>query len=99
MKFSHATFYGIAAMLHLAEANGQVPIPCSQIARAGNMPDRFLLQVLRTLVTRGLLHSTRGVDGGYYLARPAREISLREIVAAFDNPLEPLLPLVGDKAR
>jgi Rrf2 family protein len=59
------------------------------------MPERFLLQILRSLVTKGLLHSTRGVDGGYYLARPASEITLREIVEAFDNPLEPKLPEIN----
>jgi Rrf2 family protein len=47
---------------------------------------------LRSLVTRGLLCSTRGVDGGYYLARPADQISLCDIVEAFDNPLSPAMP-------
>jgi Rrf2 family protein len=50
------------------------------------------LQVLRILVTHNLLHSTRGVDGGYYLTRPPKEITLSEIVSAFDNPLELNLP-------
>jgi Rrf2 family protein len=56
------------------------------------MPERFLLQILRSLVTRGLLCSTRGVDGGYCLARPADQISLRDIIEAFDNPLSPGIP-------
>ena len=56
------------------------------------MPERFLLQILRSLVTHGLLRSTRGVDGGYYLSRPPDQITLRDIVEAFDNPLEPNLP-------
>lgn len=56
------------------------------------MPERFLLQILRSLVTRGLLCSTRGVDGGYYLAKPAHEISLCDIFQAFDNPLHPAIP-------
>jgi Rrf2 family protein len=59
------------------------------------MPERFLLQILRGLVTRGILHSTRGVDGGYYLARPASQITLRDIIEAFDNPIEPRLPEVN----
>ena len=71
-----------------------MPIPCSQLAADGRMPERFLLQILRSLVTRGLLCSSRGVDGGYYLARPADEISLSDIVEAFDNPLRPSLPVL-----
>jgi len=64
------------------------------------MPERFLLQIMRSLVTHGLLHSTRGVEGGYYLARPPDQISLRDIVEAFDHPLEPSVPsLDGLPAR
>jgi Rrf2 family protein len=56
------------------------------------MPERFLLQILRCLVTHGVLQSTRGVDGGYCLARPPEEITLRDIVEAFENPLDPAAP-------
>ena len=92
MKLSRTISYAIQAMLRLAESEEGVPVPCSQLARAGQMPERFLLQVLRSLVTHGLLNSTRGVDGGYILARPAKQITLCEIIEAFDNPLEARLP-------
>jgi Rrf2 family protein len=59
------------------------------------MPERFLLQVLRTLVNQGLLRSTRGVDGGYRLARPLSQISLLDIVEATDGPIHPELPQVS----
>ena len=64
MRMSRAAVYAIGAMLQLAEAPAGVPIPCSRLAKAGEMPERFLLQVLRNLVNHGLLKSTRGVDGG-----------------------------------
>jgi len=92
MKLSRTIAYAIHAMLQLAAGERGVPIPCSQLADEGQMPERFLLQILRGLVTRGLLRSTRGVDGGYYLAHPPEQISLRDIVEAFDNPLNPSLP-------
>ncbi|MGD9633856.1 MAG: Rrf2 family transcriptional regulator [Pirellulales bacterium] len=92
MKLSRTIAYAIHATLQLAGGERGVPIPCSQLATEGQMPERFLLQILRSLVTRGLLCSTRGVDGGYYLARPADQISLRDIVEAFDNPLAPTIP-------
>jgi Rrf2 family protein len=47
---------------------------------------------MRTLVNHGLLQSTRGVDGGYSLAKGPSDITLYDIVEAFDNPLEPRLP-------
>jgi Rrf2 family protein len=84
--------YAVHAMLQLARADSDAPVPCSQLAHEGKMPERFLLQILRSLVTHGLLHSTRGVDGGYVLARPADEISLMDIFDAFDNPLIPSVP-------
>jgi Rrf2 family protein len=92
MKLSRTIAYAIHATLQLAGGERGVPIPCSQLATEGQMPERFLLQILRSLVTRGLLCSTRGVDGGYYLARPADQISLCDIVEAFDNPLSPVMP-------
>lgn len=56
------------------------------------MPERFLVQILRCLVTHGLLRSTCGVAGGYSLSRSPAQITLRDIVEAFDNPLEVALP-------
>ena len=94
MKISRTIAYAIHATLQLATGERGVPIPCSQLASEGKMPERFLLQILRSMVTHGLLCSTRGVDGGYYLARPAEQISLGDIVSAFDNPLSPTIPVL-----
>src|SRR5262245_4322903 len=92
MKLSRTIAYAIHATLQLAGGERGVPIPCSQLATEGQMPERFLLQILRSLVTRRPLCSPRGVAGGYCLARPADQISLRDIVEAFDNPLSPVIP-------
>jgi Rrf2 family protein len=51
------------------------------------MPERFLLQILRVLVTHGILKSTRGVEGGYSLSRSPEAISLLEVIEAIDGPL------------
>jgi Rrf2 family protein len=69
-----------------------MPIPCSQLAKHGHMPERFLLQVLRSLVNHGILVSTRGVDGGYSLARPLDDISLLQILEATEGPQVPVIP-------
>src|SRR5262249_15437011 len=52
----------------------------------------FLLQILRSLVTHGILHSTRGVEGGYTLKRPAEDISLLDVIEAVDGPLKSVPP-------
>ncbi|MGY8768768.1 MAG: RrF2 family transcriptional regulator [Pirellulales bacterium] len=95
MKLSRTVAYALQATLQLAETNSPVPVPCSQLANKGEMPERFLLQVLRSLVTHGVLRSTRGVDGGYTLVRPATEISLLDIIEAIDGPMDTHLPLEG----
>ncbi len=87
MKLSRTVGYAVKATLQLANAEGSRPIPCSKIAAQGDMPERFLLQILRHLVTHGILHSTRGVDGGYRLDRPPEKISLLEVIEAIDGPL------------
>jgi Rrf2 family protein len=71
----------------LAQEETLQPIPCSQLAKQGDMPERFLLQILRSLVTHGILRSTRGVDGGYTLVRSPDEISLLEIIEAIEGPV------------
>ena len=92
MKLSRTVAYAVQATLQLAQASSGDPIPCSQLASVGRMPERFLLQILRHLVTHGILHSTRGVDGGYSLERRPEEISLLNVIEAIDGPLSAVLP-------
>src|ERR1044071_8151584 len=93
MKLSRTVAYAVQATLQLAENKSGLPVPCSQLAADGRMPDRFLLQILRHLVTHGILHSTRGVDGGYSLERKPEEISLLDVIEAIDGPLSAALPV------
>lgn len=87
MKLSRTVAYAVQATLQLAKSGSSLPVPCSQLASDGKMPERFLLQILRNLVTHGILRSTRGVDGGYTLVRPPSEVSLLEVIEAIDGPL------------
>ncbi|MHB8969054.1 MAG: RrF2 family transcriptional regulator [Pirellulaceae bacterium] len=89
MKLSRTVAYAVRATLQLAKSDSATPVPCSQLAAEGNMPERFLLQILRSLVTHGILRSTRGVDGGYTLVRSPDEVSLLEVIEAIEGPLNP----------
>jgi Rrf2 family protein len=88
MKLSRTIAYGIHASIQLAQVAGGSPIPSSQLARQGGLPERFLVQILRYLVTNGVLTSACGNSGGYSLARPPAQITLRDIVESFDSPLD-----------
>ena len=88
MKLSRTVDYAVRATLQLAKSETPDPVPCSRLAASGQMPERFLLQILRNLVTHGILRSTRGVDGGYALVKPADQISLLEVIEAIEGPYE-----------
>jgi len=92
MKLSRTVAYALQATLQLAQARDGEPIPCSRLAASGKMPERFLLQILRTLVAHGILASSRGVDGGYYLERSPEKISILDVIEALDGPLIHFLP-------
>jgi Rrf2 family protein len=91
MKLSRTLSYAVQATLQLAQLSEQGPVPSSRLAADGQLPERFLLQILRNLVTHGILHSTRGVDGGYALVRPADKISLLEVIEAVEGPFASVL--------
>lgn len=91
MKLSKRGEYGLRAMIMLAshpQENQAVQI--SQIARAENIPVKFLEQILRNLKNAVLVNSRMGANGGYYLDHSAAEISLGQIVRVLDGPLAPI---------
>jgi Rrf2 family protein len=91
MRLSKRGEYGLRAMIDLATwDNGDSLIQIKEIAEREHIPAKFLEQILLSLKNAGLLHSKMGVGGGYYLAKPADEISLGNIVRVLDGPLAPI---------
>jgi Rrf2 family protein len=66
-----------------------------EIARARGIPERFILKVLRPLVSARLVRSLKGPHGGYRLAKPAARITLLEVVEAVDGPIRGEAPVVS----
>ena len=62
-------------------------VTSDQLAKAQQIPAKFLEAILTQLRRAGLVRSQRGPDGGFWLARPASEISLADIIRAIDGPL------------
>jgi len=96
MKLSRTVAYALQATMQLAADDTNAPVPCSRLAAKGDMPERFLLQVLRSLVNHGVLRSTRGVDGGYKLIRPPEDISLLDVIEAIEGPVDTKLPISSE---
>jgi Rrf2 family protein len=86
MRVSAKADYAIRAMVELAAA-GDGPVKGERIAQAQAIPSKFLENILVDLRRAGLVSSQRGADGGYWLARPAGEISLAQVIRAVDGPL------------
>ncbi|MEU8261380.1 Rrf2 family transcriptional regulator [Micromonospora sp. NPDC048999] len=70
-----------------AAAGRTRPVTAEQIARAQDIPPKFLESILLQLRRGGIVHAQRGPEGGYWLARPAGEISLAEVIRVIDGPL------------
>ncbi len=91
MRLSKRGEYGLRAMIDLATwkaDNGVIQI--REIAEKEHIPLKFLEQILLTLKNAGLLRSKMGAGGGYYLAKPANQITLGNIVRILDGPLAPI---------
>jgi Rrf2 family protein len=78
--------YALRAAAELAAA-GDGPIKGEALAQAQDIPPKFLEAILSAMRRAGLVNSRRGADGGYWLARPAREITVADVVRAVDGPL------------
>lgn len=93
MQLSKRGEYGLRAMIQLAHPapDGSVRVmQINEIASLEKMPVKFLEQILLTLKNSGYLQSKRGMAGGYYLAKPAADIMLGQIVRLLDGPLAPI---------
>ena len=86
MRLSAKADYAIRAAVELAAA-GEGPIKGERIASAQDIPPKFLENILLDLKQSGLIASRRGAEGGYWLARPADEVSLADIIRAVEGPL------------
>ena len=95
MKLSRASSYAIAYLAHLAREKPDRPVPSHEVARELNLPERFLLKILGLLVNPGILRSIKGPNGGYSMARPAKDVTLLEIVEAVDGPIRAQADPVG----
>jgi len=99
MKLTRASSYALHAVAFMAAQKHDRPVASHHIAQARNIPERFLLKVLKPLVSARVLLSIKGPNGGYRLARRASDISMLEILEAVDGPIRgqaPFTEVQGD---
>lgn len=86
MRISAKADYALRAAAELAAAGGG-PVKREALAAAQEIPPKFLENILSDLRLAGVVRSQRGSDGGYWLARPAEEVTLADVVRAVEGPL------------
>ena len=86
MRISARADYAVRAAVELASAGGG-PVKGEALATAQGIPPKFLENILGDLRHARIVRSQRGAEGGYWLARPAEEISVADIVRAVEGPL------------
>jgi Rrf2 family protein len=89
MRLSARVDYALRAVAELASttAGPARPVTADQLAQAQGIPPKFLESILLQLRRGGVVNAQRGPEGGYWLARPAGEISLADVIRVIDGPL------------
>jgi Rrf2 family iron-sulfur cluster assembly transcriptional regulator len=82
MRITTWAEYGVICALHLARRASEGPVTGRDIALREKLPGDYVEQILLRLRRAEIVGSTRGAKGGYMLARPAAEITVREIITA-----------------
>jgi Rrf2 family protein len=97
MKLSRASSYALQAVAFMAAKKSEDPVASHLIAQARGIPERFLLKVLKPLVSARVLRSVKGPNGGYQLAKPANHITMLEVVEAVEGPMRGHAPMNDSK--
>ncbi|MFA5320493.1 MAG: Rrf2 family transcriptional regulator [Candidatus Omnitrophota bacterium] len=87
MNLSTKGRYGVRFMLDLALNSQDQPVFLKDIAQRQEISEKYLWHLVDLLKNAGLVNSLRGAHGGYVLAKPAEEISLRDIVTVLEGDL------------
>jgi Rrf2 family cysteine metabolism transcriptional repressor len=88
MKLSTRTTYGLRAMMALAQQCDQGPVLLKDIAERQHLPTTYLEQIMVPLRKARLVSATRGIHGGYTLARAPETITLADIILVLEGPIE-----------
>jgi Rrf2 family protein len=90
MRISRRAEYALRALLLIAKDQKAKIHQIQELSDRGNIPVKFLEQILLSLRNEGLLTSKRGVGGGYSLRKRPSDIVVLDIIELLDGPIAPL---------
>jgi len=87
MLFTKKTEYAVRCMVYLDLQKGKISNN-KEISSGMNIPEYFLSKILQSLIKKNIVFSSRGMNGGYTLARSSDEINILEIIEAVQGPFK-----------
>jgi len=87
MRVSAKADYAVRAAAELAAAGDDRPVKGEKLAEAQDIPLQFLEHILLELKHAGIVRARRGAKGGYWLAKPAGEVTIADVVRAVEGPI------------
>ncbi len=87
MRVTAKADYAVRAAIELVGASESAPRKADSVAAAQGIPPSFLENILNQLKSAGIVRSQRGPDGGWWLLRPAAELTLADVIRAVEGPL------------
>ncbi|MBX5466485.1 MAG: Rrf2 family transcriptional regulator [Firmicutes bacterium] len=87
LRVSSKGRYGVKAVYELASRYGRGPVTVPALARAQNLPDPYLEQLMPLLKRAGIVEALRGPQGGYILAKPPSQVTVGDVVRAVEGPI------------
>ncbi len=94
MRFTQEADYALRIVRVLARS-GET-LDAKSISETACVPERFTVKILRKLVLCGMITSRKGSSGGYMLALPPQDITMRRVVETIEGPFEISRCLGGD---
>jgi Rrf2 family protein len=88
MQISTKGRYGLRAVLELARRSGDKPVSTKEISQKQRITIPYLEQLFFRLKHKGLVKSVRGAQGGYFLARNPKDISVGDVIECLDGQIE-----------
>lgn len=90
MRISTRGRYALRFMIDLARHYNDGLVPLKAVSEREAISEKYLEQIVGALGHQGLLHSARGPQGGYALAKPARDYTVYEILLATETDMAPV---------
>jgi Rrf2 family protein len=87
MRVTAKADYAVRAAVELAGSSADAPRKVDEVSQAQGIPLSFLENILTQLRSAGVVRSQRGPEGGYWLAHPAEEVTLADVIRAVEGPL------------